>query len=415
MQFQLVNVVNVMKKYKLGKNKEFKGHQLKQIVALRDFGDVKTGDKGGFIEYDGSLSHDGNCWVYDESIVYDGANVLGNAQIRGKSIIKEYAIVSGESKVYDSLISNASNINGQSILQNEEINAPLIMNNVTRQGNFNPDRYIKRNYEKQEEIPKQESLKQLEETPEISYTRDRSLNGEYDINGNKILPETIEDEEYIYELEEKPKKKRIRKRKQKQLPTKTRGQSINKSLIIGIILAVVALLLILFLLFKNLTAPNVLHDDDIMRQETQIEDEKVSEHIETIATGNYKDNTTKVPEDYVFNIFSREIPEGEMLNSEDVEKIQKYIDEKIKETDLKYQEWLEKQPNDNKEHGRSLYTQKLSKMAKEVDIELKNLSQELNDSLEMSESKRQKLFDIEQIIDRYQKDILEVLTDLSGD
>lgn len=55
---------------------------LHRIIALKDFGDVRRGDKGGFIEDYDNLSQEGNSWVYDKAKVYDGAEVFGNAQIR---------------------------------------------------------------------------------------------------------------------------------------------------------------------------------------------------------------------------------------------------------------------------------------------------------------------------------------------
>ena len=49
------------------------GVTVKRIVALRDFGDVKTGDKGGFLEKEENLSHDNDCWVFGEAWVYGEA------------------------------------------------------------------------------------------------------------------------------------------------------------------------------------------------------------------------------------------------------------------------------------------------------------------------------------------------------
>lgn len=37
------------------------GHVLHRIKALRDFGEVKKGDLGGFIEKESNLAHDRNC------------------------------------------------------------------------------------------------------------------------------------------------------------------------------------------------------------------------------------------------------------------------------------------------------------------------------------------------------------------
>jgi len=62
---------------------------LRRIRAIRDFGNVKSGDLGGFIEHEKNLSHDGNCWVYDDAIV------CGTAVIAGNVIIDGYQIFSG--------------------------------------------------------------------------------------------------------------------------------------------------------------------------------------------------------------------------------------------------------------------------------------------------------------------------------
>ena len=57
------------------------GKKLFRIKALKDFEDVKKGDKGGFIEDEHNLSHDGNSWVYGNARVYDNALVYGNARV----------------------------------------------------------------------------------------------------------------------------------------------------------------------------------------------------------------------------------------------------------------------------------------------------------------------------------------------
>lgn len=45
------------------------GTVLHRIRALRDFGDVKAGDLGGFIEKESNLSHDGDAWVSGDARV----------------------------------------------------------------------------------------------------------------------------------------------------------------------------------------------------------------------------------------------------------------------------------------------------------------------------------------------------------
>lgn len=70
------------KKYELtSETKIVVNKTLHRIRALRSFADVKTGDLGGWIESEKNLSHDGNCWVYDNARVSDDARVFGNALV----------------------------------------------------------------------------------------------------------------------------------------------------------------------------------------------------------------------------------------------------------------------------------------------------------------------------------------------
>ena len=90
------------KKYKLleGETIEVDGRTLYRIEALRDFGDVKAGDKGGYVESEKNLSHDGNCWVYDDAEVYESARVYGCAEVYGDARVFCDARVYGNAEVY---------------------------------------------------------------------------------------------------------------------------------------------------------------------------------------------------------------------------------------------------------------------------------------------------------------------------
>jgi len=73
---------------------------LRQIVALRDFADVKRGDEGGWLDNEAALSHEGECWIYDpNSAVFAGAKIEGNARLTGECIISHGAIVSDNARL----------------------------------------------------------------------------------------------------------------------------------------------------------------------------------------------------------------------------------------------------------------------------------------------------------------------------
>ena len=99
------------KKYKT----EPEGDMLR-IIALKDFSDVKVGDKGGLIEKEENLSQEGNCWVYEDAkvygdahvsgnaVVYDNAKVYGKAEIFRDARVYDCAYVSDNARVYDNAI-----------------------------------------------------------------------------------------------------------------------------------------------------------------------------------------------------------------------------------------------------------------------------------------------------------------------
>lgn len=83
-----------------------KGRTLYRIRALRDFGYIKAGDLGGYIQSEENLSHKKNCWVYDDAKVYDNACIYDNAkvfrcaEVYNYAIIRDNAEVNGNAKIY---------------------------------------------------------------------------------------------------------------------------------------------------------------------------------------------------------------------------------------------------------------------------------------------------------------------------
>ena len=90
------------KKYEFtGEVKEFRGRTLRRIRRIED------GLIGGWIEDERNLSHEGNCFVYDNAMVYGDAEVRGNAVIYNNArvcddaVVYDYARVCGDAVVYD--------------------------------------------------------------------------------------------------------------------------------------------------------------------------------------------------------------------------------------------------------------------------------------------------------------------------
>lgn len=88
-----------------------------RIRALRDFGNVKKGDLGGYVQSEENLSHEGNAWVYDEAKVYGKACIRDNAQIRDEAEVSGFAEVFGNAVLDDeSFVSEYAKVYGNSQL-----------------------------------------------------------------------------------------------------------------------------------------------------------------------------------------------------------------------------------------------------------------------------------------------------------
>ena len=80
------------------------GKKLFRIKALIEFGNVKAGELGGFVEKEENLSHDGNAWVCENAwvcgnaVVCENAWVCGNAEVCGNAVVRgnaDYACIKG--------------------------------------------------------------------------------------------------------------------------------------------------------------------------------------------------------------------------------------------------------------------------------------------------------------------------------
>ncbi len=74
---------------------------LHRIRALKDFSNIKKGDLGGWIEKEGNLSQEGDCWIFENAEVCgNAAMVFENAQVRGYARVYDNAIVGGSAHVF---------------------------------------------------------------------------------------------------------------------------------------------------------------------------------------------------------------------------------------------------------------------------------------------------------------------------
>ena len=82
------------------------GRKLYRIEALKDFGVVKAGELGGYIESENNLSFDGEAWVCENAEVFDDARICndalinGNARIYGNAMVSNKAAVGGNALIY---------------------------------------------------------------------------------------------------------------------------------------------------------------------------------------------------------------------------------------------------------------------------------------------------------------------------
>lgn len=123
-------------------------YRLYRIQALRDFGDVKKGDLGGYIQTQKNLSHSGNCWIYDKAIagddskVKDNAKVMDGAIVRGAAVVSKNAVLTDGTRVASSVIvtDNAvvkfTDIYGENVIKdNAVLNHGEIWGNLVVSGN----------------------------------------------------------------------------------------------------------------------------------------------------------------------------------------------------------------------------------------------------------------------------------------
>lgn len=106
------------KKYKLTDEYILQdGIKLYRIEALKDFRNVRKGDKGGFVENENNLSHNRNCWISEDAKVFGEARVYSNAKIPGNAIVYNNAMICGDAEIRGSAkVCDTAYVSGNTIV-----------------------------------------------------------------------------------------------------------------------------------------------------------------------------------------------------------------------------------------------------------------------------------------------------------
>lgn len=132
------------KKYELTPTiqKTYTNSRIYRIKALKDFNDVRAGDLGGYVESESNLSHDGDCWIYDNAMCFrngivlenasirDNAEVYGNAVVKGKATLRLDAKVFGDAQVYGSAYVTGLVWNNAKVFDNAHIHTSVFEHGV---------------------------------------------------------------------------------------------------------------------------------------------------------------------------------------------------------------------------------------------------------------------------------------------
>jgi len=111
---------------------------LHRIRALRDVFNFKKGKLGGWIEKEKNLSHEGECWVFDNACVMNDASVSDNSLMYGNAQMSGNARMGGNSRMYDDavMLDNAQMFDESCMLDNSQMSGNAQMwGNVYMMGN----------------------------------------------------------------------------------------------------------------------------------------------------------------------------------------------------------------------------------------------------------------------------------------
>lgn len=109
-----------------------------QVKALKDFGSVKAGDLGGYIQSSENLSQEGNCWIGRDVVLMDNARVEDNATILGDSAVRNNGTVRGNALVKNASVIDNSVVEGRAYVAGglHDYDSIVIKDNAVVRGNL---------------------------------------------------------------------------------------------------------------------------------------------------------------------------------------------------------------------------------------------------------------------------------------
>lgn len=125
-------------------NNQVYDRTLYRIQALKNFGRVKKGELGGWIQKEDNLSQEGNCWIFDEACVFDNAQIKDDAHVYDNAMVYSVGTAHDNAKIYgDSQVFGCAYVRGNAnVLGNAKVHGNCIVcGNVIVYGNANIDCY----------------------------------------------------------------------------------------------------------------------------------------------------------------------------------------------------------------------------------------------------------------------------------
>jgi len=90
-------------------------YRIRALIDIPRHG-VKAGDLGGRVQSESNLSHEGDCWIEQGGGACQSARIKGNAILQGRSIVSDYARVSGSAIINSSALYENSFISGNAVV-----------------------------------------------------------------------------------------------------------------------------------------------------------------------------------------------------------------------------------------------------------------------------------------------------------